>query len=67
MAQHYLGADLVIARSGAVTCAEINALGKYALFIPLPIGNGEQARNADSLIAAKKAELQVAEHVCVKV
>ncbi len=57
MAQHYLGADLVIARSGAVTCAEINALGKYALFIPLPIGNGEQARNADSLIAAKKAEV----------
>lgn len=53
----YLAADLVISRSGAVTCAEFAVLGKYALFIPLPIGNGEQALNAESLISEGRAEL----------
>jgi len=57
MATAYLAADLVIGRSGAITCAEINALGKYAIFIPLAIGNGEQARNADFLIEQGRAQL----------
>lgn len=57
MASAYLAADLIIARSGAVTCAEVGALGRSALFIPLPIGNGEQARNADYLVAANRAEV----------
>jgi len=57
MATAYLAADLVIGRSGAITCAEINALGKYAIFIPLAIGNGEQARNADFLIEQGRAVL----------
>jgi len=55
MATAYLAADLVIGRSGAITCAEVNALGKYAIFIPLAIGNGEQARNADFLIGQGRA------------
>ena len=55
MATAYLAADLIIARSGAITCAEVNALGKYAIFIPLAIGNGEQARNADFLIEQGRA------------
>lgn len=57
MAEHYLGADLIIARSGAVSCAEISALGKFALFIPLPIGNGEQAKNAATLVSDGRAEI----------
>lgn len=57
MAQAYLAADLIISRSGAVTCAEVNALGRFALFIPLPVGNGEQGLNADSLIKAHRAVL----------
>ena len=57
MASAYLAADLVIARSGAVTCSEVQALGKYALFIPLPIGNGEQEVNARTLIQAGRAEV----------
>lgn len=57
MSTAYLAADLVIGRSGAITCAEINALGKYAVFIPLAIGNGEQARNADFLIEQGRAVL----------
>lgn len=57
MATLYLAADLIIARSGAVTCAEITALGKYALFIPLPVGNGEQAHNASPLVEAGRAQI----------
>jgi UDP-N-acetylglucosamine--N-acetylmuramyl-(pentapeptide) pyrophosphoryl-undecaprenol N-acetylglucosamine transferase len=57
MATVLLAADLVISRSGAIACSEFAALGKYALFIPLPIGNGEQALNADELVAAHKAEV----------
>ena len=49
MAQVYLAADLLVARSGAVTCSEFRALGRYAVFVPLPIGNGEQYLNAVSL------------------
>ena len=51
----YLAADLVIARSGAVTVAEVGALGRYALFIPLPVGNGEQMKNASQLVEAGRA------------
>lgn len=57
MADAYLGADLIIARSGAVTCSEFRALGRYALFVPLPIGNGEQFVNAASLVADGRAEV----------
>jgi UDP-N-acetylglucosamine--N-acetylmuramyl-(pentapeptide) pyrophosphoryl-undecaprenol N-acetylglucosamine transferase len=57
MATAYLAADLIIGRSGAITCAEVNALGKYAIFIPLAIGNGEQARNADFLIKQGRAQV----------
>jgi UDP-N-acetylglucosamine--N-acetylmuramyl-(pentapeptide) pyrophosphoryl-undecaprenol N-acetylglucosamine transferase len=55
MAMAYLAADVVLARSGAVTCAEVGALGQMALFVPLPIGNGEQARNADHLVSIGRA------------
>lgn len=57
MATAYLAADLVISRSGAVTCAEVNTLGRYALFIPLPIGNGEQELNARDLVLQSRAQI----------
>jgi len=57
MATAYLAADIVISRSGAVTCAEVNTLGRYALFIPLPIGNGEQELNGRDLLAQGRAEI----------
>lgn len=57
MATAYLAADIVISRSGAVTCAEVNTLGRYALFIPLPIGNGEQELNARDLVSQSRAEV----------
>lgn len=57
MATAYLAADIVISRSGAVTCAEVNTLGKFALFIPLPIGNGEQELNGLDLVGQGRAEI----------
>jgi UDP-N-acetylglucosamine:LPS N-acetylglucosamine transferase len=34
MASAYHAVDLVIARSGALTCAELAAVGKFAVLIP---------------------------------
>lgn len=55
MATAYLAADLVIARSGAITCSEVSALGKFTIFVPLAVGNGEQALNALELVARESA------------
>lgn len=51
----YAVADLVISRSGAMTVAEITALGKAAIFVPFPSGNGEQSENIRHLIEAGAA------------
>lgn len=57
MADAYLASDVIIARSGAVTCSEFRALGRYALFVPLPVGNGEQYFNAHALVESGRAEI----------
>ncbi len=44
------GADLVVARAGAVTVAEIAAVGRASILIPFPFAaDDHQARNAESL------------------
>lgn len=48
----YAAADLALCRSGAMTVAELSAVGLPAIYVPLPIGNGEQSRNAAGVIAA---------------
>lgn len=48
----YAAADLAVCRSGAMTVAEVSAVGLPAIFVPLPVGNGEQRRNAEHVIAA---------------
>jgi len=60
MDQAYLAADVVLSRSGAGTCAEIESAGLPALLVPLPIGNGEQLLNAKALSA--KAEVRIIEN-----
>lgn len=57
MADVYAAADLLLCRSGAGTVSEVAAVGLPAVFVPLPIGNGEQARNAEELVAAQAALL----------
>jgi UDP-N-acetylglucosamine--N-acetylmuramyl-(pentapeptide) pyrophosphoryl-undecaprenol N-acetylglucosamine transferase len=48
----YAAADLVICRSGAMTVAEVSAVGLPAIYVPLPIGNGEQRLNALPVVNA---------------
>jgi UDP-N-acetylglucosamine--N-acetylmuramyl-(pentapeptide) pyrophosphoryl-undecaprenol N-acetylglucosamine transferase len=42
----YAAADFALCRSGALTCAELTAVGLPAAYVPLPHGNGEQRLNA---------------------
>ncbi|HSF26228.1 MAG TPA: undecaprenyldiphospho-muramoylpentapeptide beta-N-acetylglucosaminyltransferase [Actinomycetes bacterium] len=48
----YAAADLVIGRAGAGTVSELSALGLPAVYVPLPVGNGEQRLNAAPVVAA---------------
>ena len=48
----YAAADLVLSRGGAMTLAEVTAVGLPAVYVPLPYGNGEQRRNALPIVEA---------------
>ncbi|MFP7695987.1 undecaprenyldiphospho-muramoylpentapeptide beta-N-acetylglucosaminyltransferase [Trueperella sp. LYQ143] len=53
----YAASDLVITRAGAGMVAEVSAVGLPAVFVPLPIGNGEQELNAKDVVNAGGAML----------
>ncbi|MGH9248439.1 MAG: undecaprenyldiphospho-muramoylpentapeptide beta-N-acetylglucosaminyltransferase [Acidimicrobiales bacterium] len=48
----YAAADLALCRAGAITCAELAAVGLPAVYVPLPHGNGEQRLNATPVVDA---------------
>jgi UDP-N-acetylglucosamine--N-acetylmuramyl-(pentapeptide) pyrophosphoryl-undecaprenol N-acetylglucosamine transferase len=48
----YAAADAVLCRCGAMTVAEVSAVGLPAAYVPLPHGNGEQALNAGPVVKA---------------
>lgn len=48
----YAAADLVVCRAGASSVTEAAAVGLPAVFVPLPIGNGEQEHNARPVVRA---------------
>lgn len=50
-------ADLVVSRAGAITLAEICAVGRPSVLVPLEIAAAHQADNAAALVAAGAAEL----------
>ncbi|NYI60960.1 UDP-N-acetylmuramate--L-alanine ligase [Cellulomonas soli] len=55
LSQMHLGlavADVVLGRAGAGTVCELAALGIPAVYVPLPIGNGEQRLNAAPVVEA---------------
>jgi len=52
MADAYAAADFVLCRSGAMTCAELTAVGLAAAYVPLPLRGGEQRCNAEPIVAA---------------
>jgi UDP-N-acetylglucosamine--N-acetylmuramyl-(pentapeptide) pyrophosphoryl-undecaprenol N-acetylglucosamine transferase len=48
----FRAADAAISRAGAATVSEIQLIGLPAIFVPYPVGTGEQEKNAaDSLTA----------------
>ncbi|MFA7323702.1 MAG: undecaprenyldiphospho-muramoylpentapeptide beta-N-acetylglucosaminyltransferase [Candidatus Nanopelagicales bacterium] len=48
----YAAADLGLTRAGGMTVAEVAAVGLPTIFVPLPIGNGEQRLNALGVVQA---------------
>ncbi len=50
-------ADLMVCRGGASSVTEAAATGTPAIFVPLPIGNGEQVLNARPVVEAGGALL----------
>jgi len=52
MNQAYAAADVMVCRAGAMTCAELAAVGLPGIYVPLPHGNGEQRFNAEPIVAA---------------
>jgi UDP-N-acetylglucosamine--N-acetylmuramyl-(pentapeptide) pyrophosphoryl-undecaprenol N-acetylglucosamine transferase len=53
----FASASAVISRAGAATVAEIQIVGIPAVFVPYPVGNGEQEENAVDSLAAGAALL----------
>jgi UDP-N-acetylglucosamine--N-acetylmuramyl-(pentapeptide) pyrophosphoryl-undecaprenol N-acetylglucosamine transferase len=51
MPQAYAATDVAICRAGAATVFETGLLGIYTVYVPLPIGNGEQSFNAAAIVA----------------
>jgi len=45
-------ADAVVSRAGAATVSELTALGLPAVYVPYPVGNGEQRFNAAGVVKA---------------
>jgi len=48
----YAAADFSVNRAGAMTCAELTAVGLPAMYVPLAVGNGEQALNCAPIVDA---------------
>ena len=48
----YAAADAVLCRAGSNTVTEVSGVGLPAIYVPLPIGNGEQAYNARPVVDA---------------
>lgn len=48
----YAAADMMLCRGGAITCAELAAVGLPAAYVPLPHGNGEQRLNVEPVVRA---------------
>lgn len=48
----YAAADLMLGRGGAMTCAEVAAIGLPTVYVPYPHSNQEQRRNALPVVEA---------------
>ena len=58
MGTAYAGADLVVSRAGAMTCAELTALGLPSILVPYPFAADDHQRaNAEVLVRAGAAAM----------
>jgi len=57
MDEAYADADVVVARAGATTCAELAAAGRPAVLLPLSLAGGHQESNARLLSRAGAATM----------
>ncbi|MEV0719396.1 undecaprenyldiphospho-muramoylpentapeptide beta-N-acetylglucosaminyltransferase [Asanoa sp. NPDC050611] len=48
----YAAADLMLSRGGAMTVAEVAAIGLPTIYVPYPYSNQEQSRNAQPVVDA---------------
>ena len=53
----YAAAELVVARAGATTAAELAAVGKASILVPLPIESVRQRENAEAMQDAGAARM----------
>ncbi|MBX3195931.1 MAG: UDP-N-acetylglucosamine--N-acetylmuramyl-(pentapeptide) pyrophosphoryl-undecaprenol N-acetylglucosamine transferase [Microbacteriaceae bacterium] len=53
----FAAADLAISRAGSASVSELCAIGLPAVFVPYPVGNGEQELNAAEAVGAGGALL----------
>jgi len=58
MGAAYAAADVVVGRAGAMTCAELTAVGLASILVPYPYAaDDHQRRNAEVLVRAGAAEM----------
>lgn len=57
MSEAIAAADFAISRAGASTVSEFTAVGLPALYVPYPVGNGEQKLNAVEVVSNGGAEI----------
>lgn len=59
MPKYMVASDLIIGRAGAVTCAEICALGKPSILIPYPYAAGDHQRHNAQVLCDRGAAQMV--------
>ncbi|AXC13454.1 UDP-N-acetylglucosamine--N-acetylmuramyl-(pentapeptide) pyrophosphoryl-undecaprenol N-acetylglucosamine transferase [Acidisarcina polymorpha] len=60
MPERFAWADLILARSGASTVAELCAAGRPALLVPFPLAaDDHQRKNAEVMVSAHAAEMRL--------
>jgi UDP-N-acetylglucosamine--N-acetylmuramyl-(pentapeptide) pyrophosphoryl-undecaprenol N-acetylglucosamine transferase len=57
MEKYYAWADVVICRAGASTIAELSAVGKPAILVPLPTAADDHQRKNAMVMTEKKAAI----------
>jgi UDP-N-acetylglucosamine--N-acetylmuramyl-(pentapeptide) pyrophosphoryl-undecaprenol N-acetylglucosamine transferase len=61
MEARFAGADLIVARSGATTCAELTAAGKAAILVPFALAADDHQRGNARALEAAGAALMIEE------